>query len=485
MTKSVFISGLFNSVHAGHIRLMTFARKLAPKLIVGIYGDGYKNSVFGRPLSERLMALKSLNLIDEIVVIESDISAVLRSVQPSFIVKGSEFQGEVNVESTYIDENKNCQIVFSPGEIGFFSEDNQFEIQEKKFSYHDQQFLEKHNLQFKRLHDITCSFKDLRVAVIGETIVDDYIECTPLGMSQEDPTIVVKPIAKKRFLGGAAIVAAHAKSLGAKVEFFTSLGKDPEGAFAKEKLKEFGVEYKIFYQDFRSTILKTRYRANGKTLLRVSRVQENPVEGDIQIKLIETLRKILIEADVLIFSDFNYGLITDQIISAATQICNAHKVIIAADSQSSSQIGDISRFKNVDLITPTEREGRLALKGRDIGLTALCEELKIKCNAKHVILTMAEKGLLVHSDIDEENWRTDEIKALNNYPVDVAGAGDSFLTAAALSLAVKASIWEASYIGSVAASLQVANIGNIPIDLNELKKRLIDTGKIDIEFNKN
>ena len=70
----------------------------------------------------------------------------------------------------------------------------------------------------------------------GETIIDDYIDCTALGMSQEDPTIVVKPIEKKRFLGGAAIVAAHAKSLGATVEFVTQLGRDEEAKFTKTKL---------------------------------------------------------------------------------------------------------------------------------------------------------------------------------------------------------------------------------------------------------
>ena len=92
MTGSVFISGNFNSVHAGHIRLMSFAKRLAPKLIVGIYGDDYQQANIGRPLSERLMALKTLNLIDQIVEVDNNIISVLKKVKPNFIVKGSEFK---------------------------------------------------------------------------------------------------------------------------------------------------------------------------------------------------------------------------------------------------------------------------------------------------------------------------------------------------------------------------------------------------------
>ena len=85
---------------------------------------------------------------------------------------------------------------------------------------------------------------------------------------------------------------------------------------------------------------------------------------------------------------------------------------------------------------------------------------------------MAEHGLLVHSDQNEENWRTDQILALNRYPIDVAGAGDSFLTAAALSLSINENIWEAAYLGNVAASVQVSKTGNVPIAQNELEAQL-------------
>ena len=473
MAKAAFISGIFNSVHSGHIRLMSFAKRIAPKLVVGVFSDEYIRTGSVRPLSERLIALKMLNLIDEIVIVDGDIVDALNSVKPNFIVKGSEFINRINHEERYVNKSLDCQMVFSPGDVEPSMED---EKSEGKYFSHDIQFINKHKIKLDFIKDVIDRFKEFRVTVIGETIVDDYIECTGLGMSQEDPTIVVKPIDKTRYLGGAAIVAAHAKSLGADVQFVTLLGKDQEANFVKDKLKKIGVKYVSFSEDFRPTILKTRYRASNKTLLRVTRVEETPLEISLQEKIISRIKKFIKTSDVLIFSDFNYGLLTDYMLREITKSANKMGAIIAADSQSSSQMGDISRFKNVDIITPTEREARLALKSKDIGLTVLSEQLKERCNANHVVLTLAERGLLVHTDIDGENWRTDQIEALNKYPVDVAGAGDSFLTTAAMALAANASIWEASYIGSIAASIQVSKKGNIPIDQDELRT-LIKNGE--------
>ncbi len=82
----------------------------------------------------------------------------------------------------------------------------------------------------------------LRVCVIGDTIVDEYVQCDPLGMSQEDPTIVVTPIVTDKFVGGAGIVAAHARYLGAhSVDFIFVVGDDDAGQYVANRLKSFGL----------------------------------------------------------------------------------------------------------------------------------------------------------------------------------------------------------------------------------------------------
>ncbi|MFX0591110.1 hypothetical protein ACOARS_13425, partial [Glaesserella parasuis] len=92
------------------------------------------------------------------------------------------------------------------------------------------------------MHDLRSTvekFKGLRVAVLGDLIVDEYVSCEALGMSQEDPTLVVTPIMQERFIGGAGIVASHACKLGAQVNYFSVAGKDAAADFAREKLSEY------------------------------------------------------------------------------------------------------------------------------------------------------------------------------------------------------------------------------------------------------
>ncbi|MGZ3157833.1 MAG: PfkB family carbohydrate kinase, partial [Burkholderiaceae bacterium] len=162
-------------------------------------------------------------------------------------------------------------------------------------------------------------------------------------------------------------------------------------------------------------------------------------------------------------------LLVDKIIALA----KAHGVMLAADSQSSSQMGDISRFQSMDLICPTEREARISTRNREDGLVVLTEQLRAQANVKNILLKLGEEGVLIHTGNGEaDNWLTDRIGALNLSPKDVAGAGDSLLIASALTMVCGGSIWEAAVLGSVAAAVQVGRVGNTPLNAHELLKEL-------------
>ncbi len=120
-------------------------------------------------------------------------------------------------------------------------------------------------------------FGDIRVCVIGDLIIDEYITCQPLGMSQEDPTIVVTPINSTLFLGGAGIVAAHGAGLGAAVDLISISGSDGTRDFAAEALAAAGVTAHLLADSSRPTTLKQRFRSKGKTLLRVSHLHQGAV----------------------------------------------------------------------------------------------------------------------------------------------------------------------------------------------------------------
>ena len=124
--------------------------------------------------------------------------------------------------------------------------------------------------------------------------------------------------------------------------------------------------------------------------------------------------------------------------------------MMVADSQSSSQVGDVSRFLNTNLLTPTEREVRLALSNYEDGLVVLAEALRKKTNASNIAITLGAEGVLIHAAQHKKTqWLTDRLPSLNTSPKDTAGAGDCLLVCSAMSL-VLAGLFGCLYLGSVA-----------------------------------
>jgi rfaE bifunctional protein kinase chain/domain len=238
-------------------------------------------------------------------------------------------------------------------------------------------------------------------------------------------------------------------------------------------LTKFNVDHELIVDEARPTTLKQRFRSRGKTLLRVSHLVQRSVDEPIQKSLVASVKNACANADLLIFSDFNYGCLHQNVVDQLVEIATENKMRIVADSQSSSQIGDISRFKNADLITPTEREARLALRNTEDGLVVIAQSVCLSAEAKSVTLKLGEQGVLLHGRWGKD-WETDQIPALNSAPHDVAGAGDCLLVATSMAMTVGANMWESGLLGSLAAAIQVGRVGNTPITQSELLHELAE-----------
>jgi bifunctional ADP-heptose synthase (sugar kinase/adenylyltransferase) len=181
--------------------------------------------------------------------------------------------------------------------------------------------------------------------------------------------------------------------------------------------------------------------------------------------LIDHFSQIALKLDVLIFSDFSYGVLSPRLVEEILKIARREGIFVSVDSQSSSQIGNLGKFRNIDLISATEREARLELKDGTSGLVVVTESLRMQLNARYLLLKMGGDGVLI-SGKDETGKiiATDEISAVNKNPIDTSGAGDSMLAGASLALASGASVQEAALLGSLLAAIQVGRIGNVPIN---------------------
>jgi rfaE bifunctional protein kinase chain/domain len=471
--KIVFVSGNFNIVHPGHLRLLRFAAECGDFLVVGVNGDNGS----GVKMSEafRLEMVCSVDWVDLAFVLKTDASKFIEQLQPSVVVKGKEHENRYNLELTAL-ESYGGKLLFGSGDISFSSVDllrEEFQQLNHSTIIKPVSFLERHDSKIERLINTVRRMQSLNVCVVGDIIVDEYITCEPLGMSQEDPTIVVSPVMREKFIGGAGIVAAHAKGLGADVHYFSVLGNDESALFSRKRMEELKLDVHFYEDDSRPTTLKQRFRAENKTLLRVNHLRQHGIRKELQEKIFSDLIPVLENCDLLIFSDFNYGCLPQSLVDRIISSCKERNVTMVADSQSSSQVGDVSRFKGMELLTPTEREARLAIRDFDSGIVVLSESLRQKAICKNVLLTLGAEGVLIHAFVNETNsWLTDELPPFNNSPKDPAGAGDSMLTCASMALVSGANIWESAYLGSLAAACQVGRLGNVPLSPQELLAEL-------------
>jgi rfaE bifunctional protein kinase chain/domain len=462
-----FVSGNFNVLHPGHLRLLKFAAELAECVVVGVLPDSTPGVSVASEM--RVESLQALSLVAQAIALPCSPAEFIADLKPEFVIKGAEYAAAPNPEAAAV-ETYGGRLVFGSGEMQFSSNellDSEFRGGARSCVKKPLEFPRRHKFEIASLKQCLDSFNGLRVLVVGDLIVDEYVTCDPVGMSQEDPTIVVTPLETRRFVGGAGVVAAHAQSLGANVRFFTVTGDDEPAAFASSWLTERGISVQALSDDTRPTSVKQRFRASGKTLLRVNSLRQHAIGLSLVKRLVRQIDELLGDTDLLLFSDFNYGCLPQGLVEAITSRAASSGVMMGADSQASSQMADISRFKGMNIITPTEREARLAVRDNQLGLAALADRLKAAAEATNVIITLGSGGLLVRTregDLDI----ADQLPAFNSAPKDVAGAGDSFFTTTSLSLCAGHDIWRSVYLGSIAAACQVGRIGNAPLTRAEL-----------------
>ena len=476
-TRIAFVSGNFNIVHPGHLRLLKLAADTSDILVVGLMPDSAPG--VSVPIAMRLEGVRALSIVDHAILLEVSAPEFIAQLRPDIVFKGKEFESTHNPE-TEVVASYGGKLLFASGDVQFASGDLLRQELALKlplpFLRDTKGFPERHGLNRRALHNLLDKIKGMRVAVIGDIIIDEYVLCDPMGMSQEDPTIVVSPIESQIFVGGAGIVSAHARSFGTEAALFTVFGEDSGAAYARTALEKMGVKVHGFVDQTRPTTRKQRFRAMDKTLLRVNHLRQHEISRELATEIFKGVTALLPQIDLLMFSDFNYGCLPQGLVESISGEARKQRVFMTADSQASSQLADVSRFRNMALLTPTEREARLALRDTVSGLPVLAAKLRDTAIAENVIITLGEGGMMVHGRNRDSEYSTDRIPALNTTPKDVAGAGDSVFTAASMALCSGADIWLASYFASIVAALQIARVGNRPINPDEI---LSEIGQID------
>jgi rfaE bifunctional protein kinase chain/domain len=471
--------GHFNLIHPGHLRYLKYAKNLATKLVVVVVSDQeLDKDSFGQHFSEedRAESLANLQIVDYVIILnDNSLNKLISIVKPKFLVLGKEFEQRQTeqIDLAIKAVNKIGKVVFHAGETHYSTANllhgDIFDI-ESSSKKDLNTICKKHKINLINLKNRLRSFSNSRLVVIGDTIVDNYVACDALGMSAEAPVLVVKELENREFIGGAAIVASHVAALGAKCHYISVVGEDDQSNMVAQSLIEQDIDADLIIDTSRPTTYKTRYMVGNQKLFRVSRIKDHKILETIEQDIIDKLTKLAPNIDGILVSDFVYGVITQNILDAIFNLASQFDIKLYGDLQCSSQVGKVSKFSGYDLITPTEKESRVALDDNESGIEWIANTLLKDTNSKNMLMKLGSDGFIAYSNskfMERQNF-----PALSVNPVDVTGAGDSLFAAMSVSLSSGASLMEASVIGTCMASLSVKKVGNIPITNDRLEQYL-------------
>lgn len=476
--KVILCHGVFDVVHPGHVRHLAYAKSKADILVTSITSDKYIDKGIYRPhVPEQLRALNlaAYEMVDYVVIDDNKKPLEsLRRIKPNYFAKGFEYtstglppstQEEANVVNEYGGE-----MVFTPGDVVYSS--SKF-INLSRPKIHIEKLLSLmnvENISFDDLRQTLSSLKGLKVHVVGDTIVDTYTRTVLIGGQTKTPTFSVRHLGQDNYIGGAGIVAQHLKAAGADVVFTTVLGDDALKDFVIKGLSESEINLVPIIDSSRPTVNKNAIIAGGYRLLKIDTLDNATISGKILDQFIDSIKST--STDAIVFSDFRHGIFNRSTINKLIDAIpsNAFRV---ADSQVASRWGNITDFKNFDLLTPNEREARFSLADQDSTVGKLAGSLKEITNCKSLILKLGDRG--VFTIPSEEKKCVSNFFAIDSFAervLDAVGSGDALLAYATLSLLSSGSEAIATILGSMAAACECEFDGNIPINPSDVLAKI-------------
>jgi len=470
--------GVFDLVHLGHIRYFSSAKKEGDILVVTLTADKYVKRGPGRPIfdeSLRAEALASLEVIDFVAIIYSPTAIEsIRAIKPDVYAKGPDYKDrDKDVTGKIYDEE---EAVKSVGGKLFITDDITFSSSRLINDYFDvyspeiRAFLT--DIQQRYTADFVTeklySLKKLKVLVVGDTIIDQYHYCMPMGKSSKEPIVANRYMSEESFAGGSLATANNLASVCGSVDLMTVLGRQRSfEEFIKENLYP-NVVPRFFFREDVGTIVKRRYVTHGtcRKLFEICYIDDGEIPGALQSDICEHLEQIIGGYDLVVVNDFGHGLLTSKIIKFLADQSNYLAVNVQTNS---ANIGFnlVTKYPQADCVCIDEAEMRFATHDRYGDLKNHAKEIYHLLKCKHIVTTRGDSGALSFSDAEGFV----ETPALSYRVVDAIGAGDAFFAFVAPCFAVGLPQDLVTFIGNAVGSLAVQIVCNRePVKLPDLLK---------------
>lgn len=310
--------------------------------------------------------------------------------------------------------------------------------------------------------------KHKRVLIIGDAMLDHYVHGRVTRMSPEAPVPVVEQEREEHRLGGAANVLLNVLALGMQATLVTVIGKDSAGDLFLERLRQIKAPTTAVVQALtRPTTVKTRVLSNGQQMLRIDREITDPIttrETAEVLKLVTTS----IEAnrpDVIIFEDYDKGVITPALIASVTQLADSRSIPWVVDPKKRH----FFTYRGAHVFKPNLKELRdvvpFEVQPEAQSLQRACDWLRGQLDHACTFVTLSEHGVFIES----REGGTGTVYATEPVAIaDVSGAGDTVMAIVALGVACGAKSAVLARLANLAGAQVCAKSGVVPVDVDAL-----------------
>jgi rfaE bifunctional protein kinase chain/domain len=327
-------------------------------------------------------------------------------------------------------------------------------------------------VEISEINQIFEQFRQMRVIVIGDSMIDSYLWGKVERVSPEAPVPVVSVNKRENRLGGAGNVSLNMKALGAAPYLFTVIGDDDKGRKFKKLMAKEGLSGEGVFEDKnRITTVKSRIISKGQHIVRVDEETSEYIDLALQTKIVTAIEELIEtqKIDVIVFVDYDKGLISQALFEKVNAIALNKGIPTAVDPKKRN----FSHYRDITLFKPNFKEFTEGLgvpleKGDFVALKAAAESYKKKQNFKLIFITLSELGVLISNGLEEQHY-----PAIVRDIADVSGAGDTVISVASLAMAAGLSQKTMALMSNLAGGLVCEKAGVAPI----VKDRLIEEMK--------
>ncbi|ACN99770.1 bifunctional protein RfaE, domain I [Sulfurihydrogenibium azorense Az-Fu1] len=314
-------------------------------------------------------------------------------------------------------------------------------------------------ISVQRAEELISKFSNIKIAVVGDVILDKYLWGEVERISPEAPVPIVDVKRETLSLGGASNVANNIVALDATAYMVGIVGDDENGRLIEKLIKEKGIHSVLIKDSSRPTIEKTRVIAVSQQLLRIDREERKPLDREIEEKLLESLKSIESKVDGFIVSDYGKGVVTEKIMS---YIKSTNKPVFVDPKPSNFHL-----YEEITIMTPNKKEAYESIKAdKSESIEEVGKRIMESLRINQLLITLGSEGMVLF-----ERGKVLKIPAKARKVFDVTGAGDTVISVLALSRLASGSWEESATISNYAAGYVVGEIGTATVN----RKILLET----------